>query len=84
MRIQVTSSENVVDIPIPTALIFNDLTALIGCSAIRKYSPPGVQNLSHRQISVLFAEFRRIKRKYGSWVLVDIQSADGQTVQITL
>ena len=41
----------------------------------------GMFRLSGRD---LFAEFRRIKKKHGTWVLVEVESADGDLVNVIL
>ena len=55
---------------------------MIGVAVIKKYAPE--RGISAKQIDALFAEFRRIKRRYGRWELVDVESADGQIVKIIL
>ncbi len=43
-----------------------------------------VQTLPPEAMETLFAEMRRIRKRYGRWELVDIQSKDGESVQIIL
>lgn len=84
MRINVTDGERSICIPLPTSLIFSDLTAYIGTKAIEKYVPERARYFNDYQLKALFRAIRQIKRQRGSWVLVDVQSADGQTVKITI
>lgn len=82
MRIHVKDGENNIRILLPTGLVFSRLTAMIGVAVIKKYAPE--RGISAKQIDALFAEFHRIKRRYGRWELVDVESADGQIVKIIL
>lgn len=82
MRVLVNNGEHNIRILLPTRLVFSRLTALIGGVAIEKYAPEC--SLSLQQIDAVFAEFRRIKSKYGRWELVDVQSSNGQTVNVIL
>ena len=82
MRIQVSDGERNIRFWLPTNLVFSRLTALIGSAATNKYTPE--YRLTTEQIDALFAEFRRVKKKYGSWDLVDVQSADGHVVNVIL
>lgn len=84
MRINVTDGERNICVPLPTSLIFSDLTAYIGTKAIRKYVPERAHYFNADQLKALFCAIRQIKRQRGSWVLVDVQSADGQTVKVTI
>ena len=43
-----------------------------------------MKDISPEALTALFAEFRRIKKKHGSWELVDIESADGGLVKVIL
>ena len=84
MRIKVKGEGRNVDICLPTALIFNGITAEVAAHSMGKYAPARDNNLSAKQMRALFSEFRRIKNKYGTWTLVDVQTSDGETVKIIL
>ena len=84
MRIKVTGEGRNIKICLPTALIFNGITAEIAAYGMRRHAPDRVSNLSPKQMRALFSEFRRIKNMYGAWTLVDVQSSDGETVKIIL
>ena len=43
-----------------------------------------VAKISPGAMGKLFAEIRRIKKRYGSWTLVEVNSASGAQVLITL
>lgn len=84
MRIQVKGEGRDIKICLPTALVFNGITAEIAAYSIKKHAPDRVNNLSPKQMRALFSEFRRIKDKYGTWTLADVQSSDGEIVKIIL
>lgn len=67
-------------IPLPTGLIFNGLTASIAAKTASGY---GV-TITARQMNRLFAIVRRYKKAHPDWVLVDVQSADGDHVMVKL
>lgn len=82
MRIQINDGEHNIRILLPTQLVFSRLTAKIGAAAIKKYAPE--RSLTPQQIDAVFAEFRRVKRTYGSWELVDVRTHDGQIIKVIL
>ena len=43
-----------------------------------------LRDISPEAVDRLFAEFRRIKRKHGQWTLVEVCSAGGDEVTVTL
>ncbi len=67
-------------IPLPTGLIFNGITAGIAARATPKTDTP----MNAAQLRRLFAAVRHYKQKHPDWVLVDVRSADGDRVKITL
>ena len=79
MRIVVKSEDKTIRLTVPTALIFNSFVAWVAGFALR-YADESVPGISPKSIDALFAEFRRIKKKHGSWDLVDIERADGSEV----
>ncbi len=84
MRVLVKDSKRTIRFWLPTSLIFSNITAEIASRTMSQYVSEPCVNLSAVQLRALFAEFRRIKRQYGSWILVDVQSSEGQTVNIIL
>ena len=79
MKIQVKSENRNINLRIPTNLIFSPLVAKLTKFGLR-YAPDAAQSISPEAMEVLFAEFRRIKKKYGSWELVDLETEDGTEV----
>lgn len=84
MRIQVSEGDREINIRIPTALVFNRITAMVAICSIKKRAPDRMRYLSHGKICALFAEFRRIRQMKGSWELVNVEAADGKKVKIIL
>lgn len=80
MRITVRSEEANLRIPIPTALIFNDLTAAIAPRFMSQYG----LNITGRQARKLVRAMKKFKRRHRDWILVEVQSADGDYVEIKL
>ena len=83
MRIRVRSDGRNICLALPTRLIFSKTLMKLGLRFGRAYSPD-VPDLSPEAVDALCDEIRRIKKKYGSWELVEVLSAEGDTVQITL
>jgi len=84
MKIHVKSGNHNLRLYLPTGLIFSKTIARLGCRFGLKYAGDAMRNISPEALEALFAEFRRIKHKHGSWDLVDIEGADGQIVKIIL
>lgn len=84
MKIRIRSHEANLNLWLPTNLIFSKPVALLGGTVGKKYAGDAMKNLSAKDLDRLFAEFRRIKRTHGTWNLVEIESADGDSVHIIL
>lgn len=100
MKIRIETNERSFSIPLPTGLIFSGGSAWILQHMCRKHTGDVVKEdpdfvlfdfstrdgheLSPDAMKRLFAELRRIKKQYGSWELVDVQSSGGQHIRISL
>lgn len=84
MKIQVKDDGHSFSIVLPTRMIFSKTVARIVNCAGRKYVSEEMEKIPPEAMEAIFAELRRVKKQYGSWELVDIQSADGDRVNITL
>lgn len=99
MKIQVKSDRGNILIPIPTRLIFNRLSIwsalkiskwMVKCKS--SYIPEEAKeriesafaNLSEESVYILCKELMRIKRKHGSWTLLESETADGEYVKISI
>ncbi|HOD93632.1 MAG TPA: hypothetical protein PLT91_07190 [Clostridia bacterium] len=85
MRIQIKSKdEKNINLLLPTSLVLSNLTAVIAASAINKKIDKKDCEISSRDLCKLMAVMRKVKKKYGRFELVDIQSSDGDIVKIVL
>lgn len=84
MKIQIEGGGRDFSIVLPDGLMFNRATLWLANSVGRKYAPEAMAGISPEAMEALFAELKRIKKKHGSWELVEVRSADGECVKITL
>ena len=84
MRIQVRGESQNINLVLPTSLIFSKGIVWLANHFGRKYAAEAMDGIAPENLDALFAEFRRIKRKYGKWDLVEVESADGEYVKVTL
>lgn len=81
MKIVVNSKDGTnIILPFPTGLMLNSAMAGIGIKYLKQY---GI-NISKKQSSAFIKELNRFRRKHRDWVLVEVQSADGDYVKIKL
>ena len=83
MRIRVCSQERSFTIFLPTRLVFSRTLMKLGLRIGRAYSPD-VPDIPPEAVDALCGEILRIKKKHGSWDLVEVFSSDGEAVTITL
>ena len=84
MKIQIRGENRDFTLRVPTALIFNRFTARLTSRAACKYAPDALENISPENLEALMTELGRIRKKYGHWELVEVKSADGTYIKITL
>lgn len=84
MKILIKDREHDLKLIFPTALIFSKGTVWLANHFGRKYAADALKDIPPEALDKLFAEFRRIKKKHGSWELVDVESSSGERVKITL
>ena len=84
MKIQIRSRDIRLTLYLPTNLLFSRGTVRLANHLGRKYAGPALDTISPQAQKAIFAELRRIKKKYGHWVLVETESADGEYVCIQL
>ena len=69
-----------VNLRFPTGLLLNRLTAHFAARMLQKYG----LHLTGRQLSAFMRELKRWKRRHKDWVLVEVDSADGEYIQIRM
>lgn len=84
MKIQVKNDEHEINIVLPTSLVFSKGTVWLANHVGRKCAGDAMKDIPPEALEALFAELRRIKRKYGSWDLVEVKSSDGEEVLVRL
>ena len=67
-------------IPIPTGLFCNRLMAAIAAKAVEQNG----WTATPEQMVRFFKTVRQCKRRHPDWVMVEVQSADGDSVYIKL
>lgn len=81
MRIIVNDNEGTnLHFTVPSGLILNRLSAGFASKGLRKY---GV-SMTRQQMLCMIKEINQFKRHHKGWKLVEVQSADGEYVEITL
>ena len=84
MKIIVKSQEHNIRLGFPTAWLFGRGSAFLAEKLGRKYAPEAMGNIPPEASPILCAVLRRIKMKYGSYDLVEGESAEGDYVKIQL
>lgn len=84
MKITIETGTEHREIRIPDGLLFNSVSLWLIQSAIKKSSPVDLGKLNGRTRRAVLAEIRKVRKQYGSWKLVDIESASGEMVSITI
>lgn len=84
MRIRIQSEEHQFTVLLPTGLVFSKATVWLANHFGRKYAGDAMKDIPPEAMDALFAEFRRIKKKHGTWELADIESAGGERVKVVL
>ena len=84
MKIQIREKDWDFALLLPTVLIFSRFTARLTSRAACKYAPDALKNISPENLEALMTELGRIRKKYGRWELVEVESADGTYIKITL
>lgn len=80
MTIKIRSDDIKLWIPVPTGLAFNDLTALF----VPKILEQNGVTMSQKQVRKLMRATRKCIRRHRGLTLVEVETADGQYVEITL
>lgn len=84
MKIRIQNGEQEHSIQVPNALLLNPVTARIAGKAAEKYAGKAMKAIPPQAMGAIFAELKRIRKRHGSWVLVEVHSANGEHIQIIL
>ena len=83
MKVQIRDAYHKFYFVLPTNLIFHQFLLRLGLKHMYiEGSRPDA--LSGDAIDRLCAEIQRIQKLHGAWELVEVRSADGKTVKVTL
>ena len=83
MKIRIRSYERSFTLILPTRLLLSKGAVKLGLRIGKRYSI-SVPDIPPKIVDALCDEVKRIKKKHGSWELVDVQSADGEQINIRL
>lgn len=84
MKICISSNHQNIKLYFPTRLIFNTITAKFANTLGRRFANDSLKDISPEALELLCAELGNVKKKYGKWELLQIKSASGEIIEITL
>ena len=84
MKIRVKGDGVNLNLVFPTQLLIGKTVVKIVNTIGRRYASEALNSISPEALEILCAELRSIKKRHGQWELVDVQSANGDIVQIIL
>lgn len=77
MKVRVKSNERwSFRFAMPTFLLFNRFTAFLASR--------GETEITYKQVWALFREIKRFRRKNGKWKLVEVQTSDGEEIEVII
>lgn len=84
MKIQIHTDDQKISFYLPTSLVLNGTLIKFGLRIGSRYAPTELSNISSDAVAALCRELVRVKRKYGSWELVEVLSATEEKVKVVL
>lgn len=85
MRILVHSADgHRISIPFPTALLTSPTVVNFVLKLGKKHAGASMPDIPPEALQALSQSIREIKKKYGTWELVHVESAEGDLVSIIL
>lgn len=82
MKIIVRTKKKKLRLWLPGGLLYGRISARIAIASITRYAPDC--GIPPEEMGLLLAALRDFARTHPDWQLVDLQSHDGDIVQITL
>ncbi len=84
MIIQISGKDKDMNISLPTRMLFSKtVLRLIRFAANRRISESSVK-IPPEAVGAIYAELERVKARYGTWTLVEVESEGKDTVKIIL
>ena len=83
MTIKIHSDDANISLWLPTRLLFSKTILCLGLRIGQMYVEQ-IPNIPPEAVGALCKEIRRIKRTRGSWELLNVETSDGEHIQITL
>ena len=80
MKIQINNGDHEQAIHLPTRMLLNKTVLRMAF----KNRSTNLNGISSAAAEAVLAELQKVKERYGSWTLVEVESADGEQVKITL
>ena len=84
MKIRIKTNNRRFGFCFPTGLIFNKTAVRIANTIGRRFASDSLKDIPPEALELLCAELGRVKRKYGKWELVKVESSSGEIVEIIL
>ena len=84
MKVRIKSEGRNFRFWIPTGMIFSKTSAKIANALGRRYAPEAMDWISPQALEMLCAELGSVKKRYGKWELIKVESPNGNIVEITL
>lgn len=84
MRILVRGGDDHINLILPTRMLFSRAVMGLLKFSLKFQKEDILQGIPPEALDAIFAEIRRIKKKHGSWELVNVESSNGETVKIIL
>lgn len=84
MKIKIKTSHNNLNLSFPTKLLFGRNAVRIINTIGRQYAVDVLDKIPPDALETMCAQLRQTKERYGTWDLVDIETADGKIVKIIL
>ena len=84
MRILLRRNNRGILLMLPTRLVFGRYGIRMACRLAGKYAPEAMRQVPVEALEAICLEIGRIRRKYGRWNLVEVITADGEYISITL
>ena len=82
MKIRITGGDHDLNLTLPTKLLLNRYAVKLVCKSDKLSGK--LEGIPEEAMVRLVAELDQIRKKYGAWELVEVTSADGEIVKITL